>query len=317
VAPSAIVTGATGFVGSHLVDLLLERGWRVSAALRRTSPTRWLDGKPVERLVTDFTRPFRLPPCDVVFHAAGVIRAFTEREYLEGNRDAALRTFEASDAGRFVLVSTLAVQGPLPDCDETAPCVPVSLYGRSKWEGEHAVWERRGRMPVTVVRPPVVYGPRDLGLLELFKAVAQGIRPVIGGPKRVSLVHARDLAEGILRAAERPEGANEVFYVSHAEAQGMDAVLRRVERLLGVNAVELRIPDRVVRGLGALAEFGARLLGKPVMFCRDKAIEMTQPHWVCSPAKAERLLGWKAAVGLEQGLEETLAWYRREGFLRS
>lgn len=316
-APSAIVTGATGFVGSHLVDLLLERGWRVSAALRRTSPTRWLDGKPVERLVTDFTRPFRLPPCDVVFHAAGVIRAFTEREYLEGNRDAALRTFEASDAGRFVLVSTLAVQGPLPDCDETAPCVPVSLYGRSKWEGEHAVWERRGRMPVTVVRPPVVYGPRDLGLLELFKAVAQGIRPVIGGPKRVSLVHARDLAEGILRAAERPEGANEVFYVSHAEAQGMDAVLRRVERLLGVNAVELRIPDRVVRGLGALAEFGARLLGKPVMFCRDKAIEMTQPHWVCSPAKAERLLGWKAAVGLEQGLEETLAWYRREGFLRS
>jgi nucleoside-diphosphate-sugar epimerase len=315
--PSAIVTGATGFVGSHLVDLLLERGWRVSAALRRTSPTRWLDGKPVERLVTDFARPFRLPPCDVVFHAAGVIRAFTEREYLEGNRDAALRTFEASETGRFVLVGSLAAQGPLPDCDESTPCAPVSLYGRSKREGEEAVWTRRGSTPVTVVRPPVVYGPRDFGLLDLFRAVAWGIRPVIGGPKRVSLVHARDLAEGILRAAERPEGANEVFYVSHPEPQGMDAVLRRVERLLGVHAVELRIPDRVLRGLGALAEAGARLLGKPAMFCRDKALELTQPHWVCSPAKAERLLGWKAAVGPDQGLEETLAWYRREGFLRS
>lgn len=314
-APSAIVTGATGFVGSHLVDLLLERGWRVSAALRRTSPTRWLDGKPVERLVTDFTRPFRLPPCDVVFHAAGVIRAFTEREYLEGNRDAALRTFEASDAGRFVLVSTLAVQGPLPDCDETAPCVPVSLYGRSKWEGEHAVWERRGRMPVTVVRPPVVYGPRDFGLLDMYRAVAYGVRPVIGGPKAISIVHVRDLCEGILRAAEAPEGAGEVFYLANPEVRTVTEVLRGVEEALGVNAVPLRIPDGLVRVLGALAEDGARLLGKRSMFGRDKALEMTRPHWCCSPAKAERLLRWRARIPLGEGLRTTLDWYRREGLL--
>ena len=146
--PSALVTGATGFVGSHLVDVLLEKGWRVSAVVRRTSNLRWLDGKPVER-VDDAAAP--LPACDVLFHVAGVIRADRYADYLEGNRDFAVRIFEAARAARFVHVSSLAVAGPGDRVDESTPCSPISLYGKSKWEGEGEIWKRRDRTPV--VRP--------------------------------------------------------------------------------------------------------------------------------------------------------------------
>lgn len=315
--PTAIVTGASGFVGSHLVDLLLEKGWNVTAALRRSSSRRWLEGSALEVVEVDFTRPFRLPPCDVVFHVAGVIRADSWEAYLEGNRDLARRVFEGASASRFVHVSTLAVQGPLAESDETTPCVPISLYGRSKWEGEREVWERRDRLPVTVIRPPVVYGPRDLGLLDLFKVLAAGLRPVIGAPKRISIVHVRDLVEGMVAAATSAAGADEVFYLCNSETRTMSEILELVDAGLGGGALALPVPDRVVGWLGALAEDAARLLGRPLLFSRDKALEMTQSHWCCSPAKAGRVLGWSSRIPLEAGLKETLHWYQDRKFLRS
>lgn len=313
--PRALVTGATGFVGSHLVDLLLERGYDVACTMRTSSKLHWLEGKTFERVDVDFNAAFALPEVDVLFHVAGAIFADNWEQYLEGNRDLSAKVVEAARCRRFVHVSSLAVQGPLADCDETTPCAPISLYGKSKWEGERAVWARREKMPVTVVRPPVVYGPRDMGLFDLYKTVSMGIRPEIGGPKRISIIHARDLVEGILRAAEAPEGANEVFYLANAETWTIVDVLRLVERGLGVSPAKLHLPDGLVRFAGGLAETGARLLGKRIMFSRDKALEMTQPNWCCSPAKAKKVLGWTSRIPMEKGMEETLAWYRREGLL--
>ncbi len=313
--PHAVVTGATGFVGSHLVDLLLERGYRVTAALRSTSRSRWLDGKPVERVEVDFGRALSLPPSDVVFHVAGVIRADRWEDYLAGNRDAAVRAVEGARAARFVHVSTLAVTGPGENVDETTPCAPISLYGKSKWEGEREVLKRRDRLPVTVVRPPVVYGPRDTGLYDMYRTVARGLRPEIGDRKMVSLVHVRDLVEGIVRAAEAREGENEVFLLSNRDAWPVSDLLALIQAAIGRPAVRVRVPDRVVRFLGAVVEDGAKLAGKRSMFGRDKALEMTQRAWSCSPEKARRRLGWEARVPVDRGMTETLAWYRDEGLL--
>lgn len=312
---TAVVTGATGFVGSHLVDVLLERGWRVSVVVRPRSNQRWLEGKPVERVDDRFSAAAPLPDCDVLFHVAGVIRADTYGDYLEGNRDLAVRVFDAARTRRFVHVSSLAAAGPGDRVDESTPCRPISLYGRSKWEGENEIWRRRDRTAVTIVRPPVVYGPRDFGLFDMYRTVSKGLRPEIGGRKVISIVHVRDLAEGIVRAGEAPEGANEAFYLANEEAVEVSAVLGLIQRALGGRALRVGIPDRVVRFLGAVVEDGARLAGRRSMFGRDKALEMTQKAWCCSPAKAARLLGWRARVPLDQGMRETAAWYRSEGLL--
>jgi len=310
--PAALVTGATGFVGSHLVDALLEKGWRVAALVRKSSNLRWLEGKPVER-VDPGTVP--LPDCDVLFHVAGSIRADTYADYLAGNRDLAVRVFEAARARRFVHISSLAAAGPGEDVDESTPCRPLSLYGRSKREGEDEVWKRRYRIPVTVIRPPVVYGPRDFGLFDLYRTVSKGLRPEIGGPKRISIVHVRDLVDGIVAAAESPAGANEVFYLANEATVEISEVMGLVAAALGNKSLRVGIPDRVVRFLGALVEDAASMVGKRSMFGRDKALEMTQKAWCCSAAKAGRLLGWKARVPLERGMAEAVAWYRGERLL--
>lgn len=310
--PAALVTGATGFVGSHLVDLLLERGWRVSALIRASSNLRWLEGKPVERIDPGVSP---LPDCDVLFHVAGTIRAGTYAEYLAGNRDLAVRVAEAARARRFVHVSSLAAAGPGEGLDESTPCRPLSLYGRSKFEGEREVWKRRERIPVTVIRPPVVYGPRDFGLYDLYVTVSKGLRPEIGRPKRISIVHVRDLVEGILAAAESPAGANEVFYLANRESVEISDVMGLVARALGNRTLRVGIPDRVVRFLGAVVEDAASMVGKRSMFGRDKALEMTQKAWCCSAAKAEQLLGWTARVPLDRGMTEVLEWYRAQRLL--
>jgi len=310
--PAALVTGATGFVGSHLVDVLLEKGWRVAALVRKSSNLRWLEGKPVER-VDPGTAP--LPDCDVLFHVAGSIRADTYADYLAGNRDLAVRVFEAARTRQFVHISSLAVAGPGEDVDESTPCRPLSLYGRSKKEGEDEVWKRRDRIPVTVIRPPVVYGPRDFGLFDLYVTVSKGLRPEIGGPKRISIVQVRDLVDGIVAAAESPAGANEVFYLANEAKVEISEVMVLVAAALGNRTLRVGIPDRVVRFLGALVEDAASMVGKRSMFGRDKALEMTQKAWCCNPAKAGRLLGWRSRVPLERGMAEAVAWYRSERLL--
>src|SRR5688572_3209853 len=119
--PRALVTGATGFVGSHLVDLLLERGWDVALTLRASSQLHWLEGKTFERVDVDFSKPFVLPEVDVLFHVAGAIFADSLQEYLRANRDLSEKVFEAARCRRFVQVSSLAAQGPMAACDETTP----------------------------------------------------------------------------------------------------------------------------------------------------------------------------------------------------
>lgn len=314
--PTALVTGGTGFVGSHLVDLLIARGWRVSCTVRRTSNLQWLEGKEFTPVEADFRRPLRLPEVDVVFHVAGTIRGESYKDYRIGNWLVSKHMIEAARCGRFVHVSSIAAAGP-GVVDETSPCRPVSDYGRSKLEGELEVWKHRDRVPVTVVRPPIVYGERDTGLLDVYRTLAMGVRPSIGGPKRVSIVSVADLVEGMLAAAEHPKGAGETFFLCDSLAYEMGDLMDRILSGMGRRAVRVSVPDRVVRFAAALTEDVGRLVfGRMPMFNRDKATEMTQEAWVCSPEKAARLLGWRSRVPIDRGLGETLAWYRGRGLLR-
>lgn len=315
----AFVTGATGFVGSHLVDSLLARGWRVRASVRKTSDLRWLAGKPFDPVVVSLRSREAVgravDGCDAVFHVAGTLSARSLKEFREGNWHLSKCMVEGAVAARvprFVHVSSLAAAGPSPDghpLDEEAACAPVSLYGRTKLEGEREVLKHEGALAVTVIRPPAVYGPRDRGMLDMFKVVAAGVVPQIGGPKRVSIVHVEDLVRGIVEA---PPG---LFYIANDRSHAVVELLEVIRAAIGRRAMRVAVPDRVVRLLGRVAEKTLPLLGKGGLFTHDKAVELTQPFWVCSPARAKSVFGWEARIPIEEGLRDTLAWYRRERWL--
>jgi nucleoside-diphosphate-sugar epimerase len=321
----ALVTGGTGFVGSHLVDQLLQRGWTVRCTVRPTSDRRWLEGKPAESCVADLGTGAGLDRAlegvDAVFHVAGVIMAPSLEQFRAGNATASKRMVDAAVAARvprFVHVSSLAAAGPAPEeggIDEEAECAPISAYGQTKLEGEREVWARRDQLRVTIVRPPVVYGPRDRGLLELYKVLAAGVRPQIGGPKHVSIVHVDDLVRGLADCATSDGAAGQVFYLSNARALTYAELTGTILAGLDRSALPVPVPDRVVRLLGALTEDVLALVGRGGMFNRDKAREMTQKYWVCNPSKAKRILGWEASVPIDEGLRSTLAWYRGEGWV--
>jgi nucleoside-diphosphate-sugar epimerase len=320
-----LVTGATGFVGSHLVDALLAKGQRVRATTRAMSRLTWLEGKAVERVEGDLREGRGLDKaCDgveVVYNVAGVINAPREDDYRDGNWLATKHVVEAAVAAkvrRFVQVSSLAAGGPSDDgqpATEERAEKPISIYGRSKLEGEREAMKHRGAIEVAAVRPPVVYGPRDTGLLDMYKVLTTGMKPQFGGEKFISIIHVTDLVRGIVACGEHPAAAGECFYLSneawHAQGQVMDFILAA----LGKKAVGVGIPDRVVRFLGGVAEDAARMVGKHSMFNRDKALEMTQAAWICSPAKAAKVLGWRSEIEIEQGLRETLVWYRSQKLL--
>src|SRR5688572_4537419 len=310
----ALVTGGTGFVGSHLVDELIAQGWTVRCTVRSTSTLRWLEGKPAEPVLADLQDPASLAAAakgvDFVFHVAGVLRGDTYADYRKGNVETTRNIVDAtSKVKRLLYVSSITACGPSLDGDpltEESPCAPISLYGRSKAEAEGVVTSRRTE-GVTIVRPPVVYGPRDEGMLDLYKTLARGMRPEIGGPKFTSLVHVRDLVRGMILAAGE-KGVGRTFFISNREPVSFKELAALILKGMERRALPVPIPDRVVRFLGELAEGYTKMTGRGGLFSRDKALEMTQKSWTCSPALAKRVLGWEATIEPKDGFKETLAW---------
>jgi nucleoside-diphosphate-sugar epimerase len=213
-------------------------------------------------------------------------------------------------------VSSLAAAGPSPGgsrprCEDDPPA-PLTWYGRSKLEAEHEV--AASGLPSVILRPPVVFGPRDRDVLGYFR-MARNFLPVPGGvERRYSLVYAPDLADGILRAAEAPCARGEIFHLTGPDLTWADFG-RRIAAALGRPARVLRLPSPLVRACGHGADLWARLRGRPGIFSSQKVMEMLAPGWVASPDKAARLLGWVAPTALDQALAATVAWYRNHGWL--
>lgn len=286
-------------------------------AVRRTSDLRWLQDPRFQTRIVDYDDPASLAPalegCARVYHVAGVIQAPSIEAFMRGNRDvtrALVRACRGRGLERFVYVSSLSASGPSRDGGlrtERDPCRPISMYGRSKLAGEEAA--REVDAPLTVIRPPVVYGPRDTGLLDLFKVAAAGLAPTIGARKRYSILHVRDLVEGTLAAADAEPGS---WFLSNDEPVTSDGLIRMVARAVGrVDGARLHVPDGALTAAADLLS----LTGFRSMFTPDKAREIVQRAWICSPAKAREEIGFRARVPIERGLEETARWYRDQGWL--
>jgi len=326
--PSILVTGGTGFVGSHLVDLLIERGNTVRCLARKSSNLRYLKDPKIQFAyggLDDSTNwDDALAGIDTVYHVAGTTFARRAEDYFATNHKGteailAEALKRRDQVKRFVYISSLAAVGPGPDgkpVDENTPPAPITPYGRSKLMAEEAVRAARDILPVTIVRPPAVYGPRDYGIFEFFKAVKGGMFPMIGRrDKRVSLVHVRDLVEGIILAGESQASTGRTYFISSEDDYSMRAVADLMAALMHKRAREIAIPKSVAYVVAVAAEAVAALLGKPPVINRDKVTDLSQTSWSCSIERAKSELGYEPRVALEDGLRETLSWYKREGWL--
>ena len=323
------VTGGTGFIGSHLVDRLLEQGHEVRVLVRRSSNLRWLDGKPV-RLVEGDVRDASslgdlLSNADMVYHIAGVVKARDRAGYFDGNVSATGNMLEAAvrfapNLQRFLYVSSQTAAGPSesldrPVSEDDAPH-PITTYGESKWAAEQLVHTWRDRLPWTIVRPPAIYGPRDTEIFIYFQTIARGLNSMIGlDDKRLSLLHSDDLIRGIILAAEAPNSVGETYFIASEAFYSWPQVGRTTATVLDKRYITLRLPHTLVYGVAAVAQTIAAIQKKAATLNLEKARDITQRYWTCDISKAMRELGYRQQLSIEEGVRNTVEWYREHGWL--
>jgi nucleoside-diphosphate-sugar epimerase len=319
-----LVTGATGFVGSHLTEALRRRGDEVTALARSASKAAALAPLGVRVVPGDLHDRAALQRAvegqDLVYHVAGVVAARSEADFMVANRDGTRNLVEALEAtgpGRLVLVSSMAAAGPTikgrPLRGDEAPR-PVTAYGRSKLAAEQAVTGSGLRW--TIVRPPMVYGPRDLEVLKVFRLARFGVAPVLGdGSQELSAIHGGDLAEALIAAGISTTTIGRAYYACHPEVFTGAEMARAVGRAMGKSPAVIRVPATIGRGVLMLTEAAAKLAGQTTILTADKANEFFQPAWTGDPSPLTRDTGWQATRDLRTGLEETYRWYRTAGWL--
>jgi len=324
----ALVTGATGFIGSHLVEALIEKGYSVRCTVRPTSDVSLLEQLGVELVQADLLREDSLQrplqDVDYVYHLAGLTKAPTTERYFQVNAESCRVLFEAvllynPGVRGIIHLSSLAASGPAtpgqPRRESDRPR-PLNDYGSSKLAGQEYALKYSRKLPIVVISPPAVYGPRDTDILAYFKMVSMHLRPMIGlRRKYLSMVYVKDLVSAMILAAESEKGRGEVFFVDDGLIYSWSDLTDQIEAALGRWTVPLFVPQFIVSMVASLAEFVAWLTGTTALLNRQKMLDIKQRAWTCQSDKIRRTLGFESKYPFEHGCLETVAWYKEHGWL--
>ncbi len=318
----ALVTGAAGFIGSHLVEALIRKGYEVTCIARKTADLRWISALRINCLYGDLSDPASysrgITGFDYIFHLAGLTKAVSEQAFFSANTENTEKLLQVvaeqnPAVRRFVFLSSLAAVGPGSNgrpVQEDSPPMPVSAYGRSKLRAEGAVLGCRGQLPVTILRPPAVYGPRDRDFFLLFKSIKKGFYPY-WGKCYYSLIFVADLVEGIIVSAESETAENETYFLSDSMIYTNEEMVRKISSALGSKVFRIRLPLALMPVLAALGE----KIDKKGIINRDRVRDFKYSNWTCDPGKAARELGFTPRITLEEGIQWTADWYRMQRWL--
>lgn len=325
----AVVTGSNGFVGSHMVDYLIEKGFHVKSIVRESSNLQWLEGKDTELckcgLMDVEAMKTVFQDADYIFHIAGTTKTNTLDGFIKGNVGLTKNVLEAAlgldNIKKIVVTSSIAAMGPMPAgeiMDENKEQLPIEPYGVSKVEQEKLCHSYMDRLPISIVRPPVVYGERDVEVYKYFQTVNGRLRPVVGlwGKKALSMVYVTNLVEGLYLAAIKDASKGQTYFFTDPVDYDWSQIGQVTTRLLNKRSLSLRIPHFIIYTVAGISQLFSKITGKATLLNIDKARQMVAASWMCSADKARKELDYKGAIELEEGFKNTINWYKEKKWLK-
>ena len=322
--PIAVITGANGFVGSHLVDLLLEKKYKVRCLVRKTSNMRWLEGKDIEVIDTGLLDKEGLrkafKDASYIFHVAGVVKSKKSEGYFKGNVDTTRILLETAlefkdSIKRILIVSSLTATGPSLNgspVNEETECRPITTYGRSKLAEEKLAQTYMDKLPITICRAPAVYGERDTEILIFFKTFNKGLMTTIGfNKKEISLIHVIDLVNGFYLAAVNDKSKNQIYFISSEKYYTWEEIGKVTSKVIGKTPVKIKVPHSIVFSIASVAQFFAAFSPNPATLNIEKAKDITQTLWTCDTSKAVNQLNYHQKISIEEGIKRTVDWYKK------
>ncbi len=324
-----LITGASGFVGFHLIEAALDRGLEVYAAIRKSSDIKHLASYNIQYTYPDFNsvdslaKDLKEHQYDFIIHAAGTTKAKNQEEYNKVNAQYTINLANAIvesgiDLKKIVFISSLAALGPLSEADkliseQTTPN-PVTAYGKSKLLAEEQLKEKN--LPLVVLRPTAVYGSRDKDIFIILKTFNQGLEPYIGNKaQQLSFVYVKDLAAVTVNALFSDGSANGFYNITDGNSYDRYEMANISKEVLNKKTLKFHLPMPVVKVLALVLEKTYSFLDKTPALNREKLAELTATNWCCDIEKAKRNLSFQPKYDLKMGLTEALGWYKAEKWL--
>jgi dihydroflavonol-4-reductase len=322
----AFVTGGTGFIGSHLINFLLDhKNAEVYALVRDPSNLKWLTGLDVHLLKGDlFSVPSLPSNIDYIFHIAGITKAHKLADYYTVNQHGTASLIQSLQnqqisPKKILYLSTLAASGPSSDkkpIKEDDKPRPINPYGKSKLLGEREALNFKNDFPLIILRVGAVYGPRDKDFLPYLKFIKKGILPSLASRQRwLSLCYVKDLIQAFDLCLQKNIESGEIFNIADPQPYAWDEFGREAGKVLGKKLFTVKVPLLLLYPIALISEGAARLRKKTSVLDRRRLKEMKQPAWVADTKKAENLLAYSPTTCLRDGLQETLTWYINQGWL--
>lgn len=319
----ALLTGGTGFIGTHLIDLLLARDVEVYVLVRNPDKEPALLEKEVRVLRGDlFSIPALPAGLDIAFHLAGKTRSLNSADYYTVNQRGTASFFRSlsrlQERPKVIVLSSQAAAGPSlggQPVKESDPPRPITPYGLSKLRGEQEALKFRNEFSIVIVRACSVFGPRDRDFLTYFKLAARGIALTLKKNRAATLIYVKDLTEELFLFAQTGIPSGEIFNVGDSRTYTWDELGTAAAAALGRKCRRVKISKGLLYFISLLYEAGHHLTRNPGVFNRDKYRDLIQPSWLVDVSKAAEMLSFRTHYPLDQAMQETMSWYVTEGWL--